>query len=211
MPTIKLTHLSGRLTRRPVLARHWQVLLIVATGNFLGWLDATIVNLAFPSIDHTFHRSSLAEVSWVLDAETNHQPPTASDDHARADPRRRPARRHPARTGTRRPRGIRSDRRAGRAVPPGARRRRHRRPLEPRSRPRARHPGGDDHEPTAPSPPTNRAHPRPARHHPGGTRARQRGIPDPRVHAHITSTGANGWARVPPHPDGRRHNHNAAA
>ena len=68
MPAIELTHLSGRLTRRPVLARQWQVLLIVAAGNFLGWLDATIVNVAFPSIEHTFHRSSLAEVSWVLDA-----------------------------------------------------------------------------------------------------------------------------------------------
>lgn len=68
MPTIKLTHISGRLARRPVLARHWQVLLIVAAGNFLGWLDATIVNLAFPSIEHTFPRGSLAEVSWVLDA-----------------------------------------------------------------------------------------------------------------------------------------------
>ena len=68
MSMLKLIHLSARLARRPVLARQWQVLLIVAAGNFLGWLDATIVNLAFPSIEHTFQRSSLAEVSWVLDA-----------------------------------------------------------------------------------------------------------------------------------------------
>jgi EmrB/QacA subfamily drug resistance transporter len=50
------------------LARCWQVLLVVAAGNFLGWLDATVVNIALPSIGRAFAHSSLGGISWVLNA-----------------------------------------------------------------------------------------------------------------------------------------------
>ena len=50
------------------LARRWQVFLVVALANFLGWLDLTVVNIALPSIEHAFPRASLGAISWVLNA-----------------------------------------------------------------------------------------------------------------------------------------------
>ena len=44
------------------------VLLVSAFGAFLAFLDATIVNVAFPSIRESFPGTSIGELSWVLNA-----------------------------------------------------------------------------------------------------------------------------------------------
>ena len=50
------------------LDRRWKVLLVTAVAVFMAFLDVTIVNVAFPSIEGAFPSSSLAELSWVLNA-----------------------------------------------------------------------------------------------------------------------------------------------
>jgi NTE family protein len=45
-----------------------RVLLVSALGAFLAFLDATIVNVAFPSIRNSFHGTSIGALSWVLNA-----------------------------------------------------------------------------------------------------------------------------------------------
>jgi EmrB/QacA subfamily drug resistance transporter len=50
------------------MARRWQVLLVASAGAFMGFLDVTIVNIAFPAIERDFHGASLAELSWILNA-----------------------------------------------------------------------------------------------------------------------------------------------
>ena len=45
-----------------------RVLLVAAFGAFLAFLDATIVNVAFPSIRESFPDSSISGLSWVLNA-----------------------------------------------------------------------------------------------------------------------------------------------
>jgi NTE family protein len=45
-----------------------RVLLVAAFGAFLAFLDATIVNVAFPSIRDSFPGTSIGGLSWVLDA-----------------------------------------------------------------------------------------------------------------------------------------------
>ena len=50
------------------LARRWKVLLVTAVAVFMAFLDVTIVNIAFPSIRADFASSSLADLSWVLNA-----------------------------------------------------------------------------------------------------------------------------------------------
>ena len=45
-----------------------RVLLVSAFGAFLAFLDATIVNVAFPSIRESFEGVSIGELSWVLNA-----------------------------------------------------------------------------------------------------------------------------------------------
>src|SRR3954447_4192374 len=45
-----------------------RVLLVAAFGAFLAFLDATIVNVAFPSIRESFPDSSIGALSWVLNA-----------------------------------------------------------------------------------------------------------------------------------------------
>jgi NTE family protein len=45
-----------------------RVLLIASFGAFLAFLDATIVNVAFPSIRASFPDSSISALSWVLNA-----------------------------------------------------------------------------------------------------------------------------------------------
>jgi NTE family protein len=45
-----------------------RVLLVAAFGAFLAFLDATIVNVAFPSIRASFPGTSIGELSWVLNA-----------------------------------------------------------------------------------------------------------------------------------------------
>jgi EmrB/QacA subfamily drug resistance transporter len=48
--------------------RRWKVLLVTAVAVFMGFLDVTIVNIAFPDIRSSFPDSSLAALSWVLNA-----------------------------------------------------------------------------------------------------------------------------------------------
>lgn len=44
------------------------VLMVACFGAFLAFLDATIVNVAFPSIRESFRGSSIGALSWVLNA-----------------------------------------------------------------------------------------------------------------------------------------------
>ncbi|MDQ0615394.1 NTE family protein [Microbacterium sp. W4I4] len=44
------------------------VLLVASFGALLAFLDATIVNIAFPSIRESFPDESISEISWVLNA-----------------------------------------------------------------------------------------------------------------------------------------------
>lgn len=46
----------------------WKVLTLVSIGVFMVSLDLFIVNVAFPKIQSDFHGSSVASVSWVLNA-----------------------------------------------------------------------------------------------------------------------------------------------
>jgi EmrB/QacA subfamily drug resistance transporter len=50
------------------MARRWQVLLVTSVGVFMTFLDVTIVNIAFPDIRNSFPDSSLAQLSWILNA-----------------------------------------------------------------------------------------------------------------------------------------------
>src|SRR5689334_4999992 len=50
------------------MERRWKVLLVTAVAVFMGFLDVTIVNIAFPDIRASFPHSSLASLSWVLNA-----------------------------------------------------------------------------------------------------------------------------------------------
>ena len=45
-----------------------RVLLVACFGAFLAFLDATIVNVAFPSIRASFPGTSISSLSWVLNA-----------------------------------------------------------------------------------------------------------------------------------------------
>ncbi len=45
-----------------------KVLLVACFGAFLAFLDATIVNVAFPSIRESFPEASIGALSWVLNA-----------------------------------------------------------------------------------------------------------------------------------------------
>jgi EmrB/QacA subfamily drug resistance transporter len=51
-----------------LMARRWQVLLVTSVGVFMTFLDVTIVNIAFPDIRASFPDSSLAQLSWILNA-----------------------------------------------------------------------------------------------------------------------------------------------
>src|SRR3954470_2907920 len=50
------------------LDRRWKVLLVTSVAVFMAFLDVTIVNVAFPSIRVAFPETSLAGLSWVLNA-----------------------------------------------------------------------------------------------------------------------------------------------
>ena len=50
------------------LDRRWKVLLVTAVAVFMAFLDVTIVNVAFPSVEAAFPEASLADLSWVLNA-----------------------------------------------------------------------------------------------------------------------------------------------
>jgi len=65
----QLTALHGG-TREDQAAHPTLTALVVLTGVFLSSLDLFIVNIAFPSISHSFHGESLRSMSWVLSAYT---------------------------------------------------------------------------------------------------------------------------------------------
>ena len=48
--------------------RRWKVLLVTAVAVFMSFLDVTIVNIAFPSIEAEFADASRSGLSWVLNA-----------------------------------------------------------------------------------------------------------------------------------------------
>jgi len=48
--------------------RAWQVLAISAAGVFVVFLDATVVNIAFPAMSADFAGTTRAQLSWVLNA-----------------------------------------------------------------------------------------------------------------------------------------------
>ncbi|HSD80190.1 MAG TPA: DHA2 family efflux MFS transporter permease subunit, partial [Solirubrobacteraceae bacterium] len=50
------------------MPRRWKVLLVTAVAVFMGFLDVTIVNIAFPDLRADFGGSSLSSLSWVLNA-----------------------------------------------------------------------------------------------------------------------------------------------
>lgn len=51
-----------------VMQRKWLVLAVTSVAVFMSFLDATIVNIAFPSIRASFPSASLGELSWVINA-----------------------------------------------------------------------------------------------------------------------------------------------
>src|SRR5688572_4512215 len=57
---------EGVLERRRVSTSG--ALIVASFGAFLAFLDATVVNVAFPSIRESFEGSSLGALSWVLNA-----------------------------------------------------------------------------------------------------------------------------------------------
>jgi len=52
----------------PRISHPWKVTLVVLVGVFVASLDLFIVNIAFPAIARNFRGSSLAGLSWVLNA-----------------------------------------------------------------------------------------------------------------------------------------------
>src|SRR5687768_8975660 len=50
------------------LDRRWKVLAVTAVAVFMAFLDVTIVNVAFPSVREAFPETSIADLSWVLNA-----------------------------------------------------------------------------------------------------------------------------------------------
>jgi EmrB/QacA subfamily drug resistance transporter len=48
--------------------RRWKVLAVTAVAVFMGFLDVTIVNVAFPDIERDFADASRADLSWLLNA-----------------------------------------------------------------------------------------------------------------------------------------------
>ena len=50
------------------MERRWKVLAVTAVAVFMGFLDVTIVNVAFPDIERDFPEASRADLSWVLNA-----------------------------------------------------------------------------------------------------------------------------------------------
>jgi EmrB/QacA subfamily drug resistance transporter len=56
------------VTQLVSLPRRWQVLLVTSVGVFMTFLDVTIVNIAFPDLRASFPDSSLAQLSWILNA-----------------------------------------------------------------------------------------------------------------------------------------------
>ncbi|MGE0818059.1 MAG: MDR family MFS transporter/patatin-like phospholipase family protein [Candidatus Nanopelagicales bacterium] len=63
---VDVATLPGTKVRPRVPAR--TVLLVASFGAFLAFLDATIVNVAFPNIRESFPDSTISTLSWILNA-----------------------------------------------------------------------------------------------------------------------------------------------
>src|SRR5436190_23213913 len=50
------------------MARPWRTFVMISIGVFASLLDLFIVNIAFPDLERDFSGSSLAGLSWVLNA-----------------------------------------------------------------------------------------------------------------------------------------------
>ena len=50
------------------MERRWKVLIVAAVAVFMGFLDVTIVNVAFADLERDFEEASRADLSWVLNA-----------------------------------------------------------------------------------------------------------------------------------------------
>ena len=50
------------------MERKWKVLGITGVAVFMGFLDVTIVNVAFPELERDFEGASRADLAWVLNA-----------------------------------------------------------------------------------------------------------------------------------------------
>ena len=50
------------------MSRPWKVLFVTSIAVFMSFLDATIVNIAFPDIEASFPTASLGDLSWILNA-----------------------------------------------------------------------------------------------------------------------------------------------
>jgi EmrB/QacA subfamily drug resistance transporter len=50
------------------MAHKWRVLIVVSAAVFMASLDLFIVNIAFPAIERDFGGTSLASLSWILNA-----------------------------------------------------------------------------------------------------------------------------------------------
>jgi len=51
-----------------MMQRKWRVTLIVCVGVFMSSLDLFIVNIAFPNLEKSYGGTSLASLSWILNA-----------------------------------------------------------------------------------------------------------------------------------------------
>ena len=58
--------MSDHVPMRRRATRPGVVLAVAGLGVFMAFLDATIVNVAFPAISRSFPDSSIAGLSWVL-------------------------------------------------------------------------------------------------------------------------------------------------
>lgn len=61
MSTAVVVRGKGRVADRTVL-------LVASFGAFLAFLDATVVNVAFPNIQQSFPESTISSLSWILNA-----------------------------------------------------------------------------------------------------------------------------------------------
>ena len=50
------------------MERRWKVLIVTSVAVFVGFLDVTVVNIAFPDIERSFPGDSVAGLSWILNA-----------------------------------------------------------------------------------------------------------------------------------------------
>src|SRR5437588_9413859 len=50
------------------MERRWKVLIVTSVAVFMGFLDVTVVNVAFPDIERSFPGDSVAGLSWILNA-----------------------------------------------------------------------------------------------------------------------------------------------